>query len=288
MNHEDTKSRSAAAVLKTDGFPRLSCLRVFVVAVPLAFGGCARPARAPGDAAFQPPAGKRAFSLSIDKSQVLFLEPGDAVEVVVLADSPRADGGSESRSEVVAPRAEVLRVSRDWGEDSGLVQLALTPEEAQYAALAAAREDRVFLNESPEPASLSAVAPPGKPRLEAGHRGLAVLVYPDQQEFLAPGDRVDVVAVREGLKAKSELTAATVLQDVLVLGAAPPEGNEEWSTVQLMLEPRQVETLTRAVAAEDGLALPVRAAGDRATAPVEPSRMSRRLGPAAGRSATRS
>jgi Flp pilus assembly protein CpaB len=258
-----------------------------------ALAGCrARPVDAPAEpeAAFAPPAGKRAFSLSIDKSQTRFLEPGDAAEVVILVETPRADGMNETRSEVLSARAEVLRVRRDWSDDSGLVSLALTPEEAQYAALAADREDRLFLNKLPGAAELKPAPVPAKPSLAAGRRGLAALVYPDQQEFLSPGDRVDVIATRRGGKAsgKSELTAVTLLQDVEVLGSGPAEGNEEWATVQLMLAPEQAQTLTRAVAAEDNLALDVRAPGDDVTRPVEPAKMSRKFGTDAERALPKS
>jgi Flp pilus assembly protein CpaB len=229
---------------------------------------------------FAPPAGKRAFSLSIDKSQTQFLAPGDAVEVVMLVETPRADGASESRSEVLSPRAEVLRVSQDWGESTGLVSLALTPEEAQFAALASDREDRLFLNKTASGVKLEAAVSPPKPELAPGSRGLAVLVYPDQLEFVEPGDRVDVIATRQGGKAsgKSELTAVTLFQDVLVLGARAAEGSEEWSTVQLMLTADQAKTMTRSVAAEDGLLLTLRAPDDHATRPIEPAKMSRKIG----------
>jgi Flp pilus assembly protein CpaB len=247
------------------------------------------PTSAP-EAAFAPPAGKRAFRLTIDKSQTRFLSPGDAAEVVMLIETPRGDGLSETRSEVLSPRAEVLRVRRDWSEDSGLVSLALTPEEVQYAALAVDREDRLFLNKLPGAAALAPAPPAAAPALEPGRRGLAALVYPDQQEFAAPGDRVDVVATRQNGKAsgKSELTAVTLLQDVLVLGGSPPEGSDEWSTVQLMLTPEQAQALARAVAAEDNLVLAGRAPGDRATRPVEPARMSRKFGTEAERAAPKS
>jgi len=242
------------------------------------------------EAAFAPPAGKRAFSLSVDKSQTQFLAPGDAAEVVMLVETPRSDGSSESRSEVLSARAEVLRVRRDWGESTGLIQLALTPEEAQFAALAADREDRLFLNKVADGAAKIPAASPPKPALAPGARGLAVLVYPDQQEFLQPGDRVDVIATRQGGKAagKSELTAVTLFQDVTVLDVRAAEGNEEWSTVQLMLNADQSRTMTRAVAAEDGLVLTVRGADDRATSPIEPAKMSRKIGLDAGRPSPKS
>jgi Flp pilus assembly protein CpaB len=245
---------------------------------------------AEAEAAFAPPAGKRAFSLAIDKSQTRFLSAGDAVEVVMLLGSPRSDGLSETRSEALSPRAEVLRVDRDWGDDDGLISLALTPEEAQFAALAVGRQDRLFLNKLPEPAKLAALETPAKPSLEPGRRGLAALVYPDQEEFLLPGDRVDVIATRENGRAsgKSELAAVTLFQDVLVLGGSPPEGKEDWSTVQLMLTPEQAETLARAVAAEDNLVLVGRAPGDHATRPVEPAKMSRKFGSDAERASPKS
>lgn len=269
--------------------------RTTAAALALAAALCAckpRPVEpaADSEAALAPPAGKRAFSLTIDKSQTQFLSPGDAAEVVILVQTPRSDGSSESRSEVLAPRAEVLRVDRGWGENSGLVQLALAPEEAQFAALAVDREDRLFLNKVPDAPKLAAMPAPEKPALEPGRRGLAVLVYPDQETFLEAGDRVDVIATRQGGRAagKSELTASTLFQDVLVLGARAAEGNEEWSTVQLMLTPEQSAVMTRAVAAEDGLFLAARAPGDKSTRPVEPARMSRRFGTEAERASPKS
>ena len=253
-----------------------------VAALTAALAGCrARHPKLPAesDAAYAPPSGKRAFSLSIDKSQTQFLAPGDAAEVVILIETPRSDGGAETRSEILAPRAEVLRVRRGWSDDSGLIQLALTPEQAQYAALAVDREDRLFLNKISDAAKLAPAETPAKPVLAPGRRGLAALVYPDQQEFLEPGDRVDVIATREGGKAagKSELTATTLFQDVLVLGGSPPEGDEEWSTVQLMLTPEQTRAMTRAVADEDNLILDSRAPDDRSTRAVEPAKMSRKF-----------
>ena len=264
-----------------------------VLALAAALGACRakplEPASEP-EPAFAAPAGKRGVAVAIDKSQTRFLNPGDAAEVVILIQTPRADGMSETRSEVLAPRAEVLRIERDWSDDDGLVMLALTPEEAQFAALAADREDRLFLNKLPDAAKLEAAAPPAKPTLEAGRRGLAALVYADQQEFLAAGDRVDVIATRESGKAsgKSELAAVTLLQDVVVLGAGAPEGNDQWATVQLSLAPEQARTLTGAVAAEDNLVLAVRAPGDAATRPIEPAKMSRKFGTDAERRSPKS
>ena len=91
----------------------------------------AEPSAAP-EVVYAPPEGRRAFSLSIDKSQTRFLSPGDDAEVSVLVSVPRADGASESRLETLAARAQVLRVDDDWSDDDGLIQLALSPEEAEY------------------------------------------------------------------------------------------------------------------------------------------------------------
>lgn len=254
------------------------------LALAAALSACrAKPVDAPGaaGAAYAPPVGKRGFSLAIDKSQTQFLAAGDAVEVVILLETPRTDGASDTRSEVLAPRAEVLRVNGAWGETTGLIQLALTPEETQLAALAADREDRLFLNKVADAQPLKVMPVPEKPVLAPGQRGMAVLVYPDQQEFVEPGDRVDVVATgnRGKSSGKSELTATTLFQDVLVLGARAAEGNEEWSTVQLMMSPERAKILTRAVASEDALVLAVRAPGDAGTRPVEPASSGRKFSP---------
>lgn len=236
-------------------------------------------ARAPDGARFQPPSGKRALSVSVDRSQALFLEPGDAVEVSLLIESLRPDGTTETVSETVARSAAVLRVRRDWGQDTGLVQLALTNEEAQWLSIAVDREERIHLNKTAERPALARAAAPAAPALGPGQRGMAVRVYPDQEEWLEPGRRADVLAIRHGKK--DELTALTLLQDVLVLGGAPPGEDEEWASVQLALSPEQAALATRAVAQEDHLSVLPRAPGDSATRPVEPSRLSRRRAAAA-------
>lgn len=255
----------------------------FLLAAALA---ACRPA--PFGSSFEPPAGKRAVAIAVDKSQSQFLEPGDAVEVAMMVSTPRLDDTTDTRSEILSPRAEVLRVKGDWAAGTGLVSLALTPEEAQYAALAVEREDRIFLNKLPaDGARLVRRAAAGAPaELEKGHRGLALLVFPDQQELLAPGDRVDLISTRQSFKAagKSELTALTLLQDILVLRASPPAGDEdEWSAVQVMVDDEQAKRLTRAVAGDDHLTLAVRARADRETRPVEPAKMSRKVGTQAER-----
>ena len=101
---------------------------------------------------------------------------------------------------------------------------------------------------------------------------------------------MDVVATRQNGKAsgKSELSAVTLFQDVLVLGGSAPEGNAEWSTVQLMLTPEQAEILARAEAAEDNLELAGRAPDDHATRPIEPAKMSRKVGTDAERASPKS
>jgi Flp pilus assembly protein CpaB len=260
------------------------------LALILAFAACRAAPPLDTLAAFEPPAGKRAFSLAIDKSQTQFLAPGEAVEVMIMVVTPRADATSETRSDILAPRAEVLRVKNDWSSGMGLVSLALSPEEAQYAALAADREDKLFLNKIASGSDrLKLKGPPSAPpALEKEQRGLSVLAYPDQQEFLAVGDHVDVIATRQGYKSgKSELTAITLLQDSTVLRAGPPEGGEEWATVQLLVDPEHAKILSRASSDEEHLSFAVRAASDRATRAVEPAKMSRRLGFDAERSSPR-
>ena len=261
------------------------------ILLALALAACRAEPPADRLIAFETPVGKRAFSLSIDKSQTQFLAPGDAVEIMIMVVTPKADATSDTRSETLSVRAEVLRVKNDWSEGTGLIALALSSEEAQVAALAVDREDRLFLNKIAEgPEKLKRKdTPTTPPALEKDQRGLAVLAYPDQQEFIAFGDHVDIVSTRQGYKAggKAELTAITLMQDLTVLRAGPPEGNEEWATVQLLVNPEQAKTLTRAVAAEDHLSFVVRAPSDRATRAVEPSKMSRKLGLEAERATPR-
>jgi Flp pilus assembly protein CpaB len=253
----------------------------YMIALVLTLASCRAAPPLDPQTSYEPPAGKRAFSLAIDKSQTQFLTSGEAVEIMIMVVTPRADATSETRSEVLAARAEVLRVKNDWSSGMGLVSLALSPEEAQYAALAADREDKLFLNKIASGSErLELKGTPIAPRaLEKEQRGLSVLAYPDQQEFLAVGDRVDVIATRQGYKkGKSELTALTLLQDLPVLRAGPPEGGEEWATVQLIVDPEQAKILARASSDEEHLSFAARAASDRATRPVEPAKMSRKLG----------
>lgn len=252
-------------------------MRLALLAVSLFLLAC----KPGGDgAAYEAPEGKRGVAVAVDKSQTQFLSPGDEVEVVLMVKTPNIDDTDETRSETLTSKAEVLRVKNDWADSTGLVSLALTPEEAQFLALAVDREDRIFLSKlSGDRASLSRKRTGGSAELEKGRRGLSVLVFPDQQEFLEPGDRVDLISARQSFKAtdKSELTALTLAQDVLVLRGAPPSGDEEWAAVQLSVDDEQAKRLTRAVAGDDHLTIAVRGSKDHATRPVSPSKMSRKI-----------
>lgn len=227
-----------------------------------------------------PPAGKRGVSLPVAPGQARHLAAGELAQLVVITEGTRADGSPDPRSELIAPRAELLRVSPSWSKEAALVQLALTPEEAQWAALALDLERKLLLNELPERASGLVRAPARRPAaLEPGRVGAAAAVHPDQVEFLSRGQRVDVVLTRAGAKgAKEDLLARTAVQGALVLGIAQAEDEEEWATVQLSVDADKARVLAEAAGAEDQLLLVTRPEGEDASAPVEPARSSARLG----------
>lgn len=241
----------------------------------VALAGCR--ALLPG---YAPPAGKRGVSLPVAPGQAVYLAPGDLVELVVLSEGTRPDGSPDPRSEVVAPRAEVLRVSPSWSKDAALVQLALTPEEAQWAAIGLDLERKLLLNElSGDATGLARPPARGSAAIESGRVGAAAAVHPDQVEFLSRGQRVDVVLTRAGVKgAKEDLQARTAVQRALVLGITQAAAEEEWATVQLSVEAEKARVLAEAAGAEDQMLLLVRPPGDDDDAPVEPARSSARLG----------
>ncbi len=236
----------------------------------------------PLDAGFAPPAGKRGVTVPVAPGQARYLAAGDLVEFVVLSEGTRPDGSPDPRTETVAARAEVLRVAGGWSKDAALVQLALTPAEAQWAGLALDREQKLLLHELSDKAAGLARARAGferEPALESGRVGAAASVNPDQIEFLIPGRRVDVVLTRAGVKgAKEDLVARTAVQDALVLGITQAKDAEEWATVQLSVTAEQAKLLAEAAGAEDQLLLLVRAPGDDAAAPVETARANARYG----------
>ncbi|MDX6769756.1 MAG: RcpC/CpaB family pilus assembly protein [Elusimicrobiota bacterium] len=234
----------------------------------------------PAGPGYAPPAGKRGVTVPVAPGQARYLQPGDTVELVVLTDGTRPDGAPDPRSESVAPDAEVLRVDAAWSKENALVQVALTPAQAQWVALALDLERKLLLHELARPrAALSRARAASPAALGPGRVGAAVVAHPDQVEFLSPGQRVDAVLTRAGAKgAKEELVARVAVQDALVLGRDQARSEEEWASVQLAVTPEEAKVLAEAAGAEDPLLLLLRAPGDAATAPVEPVRSDARLG----------
>lgn len=234
----------------------------------------------PVNEGYAPPAGKRLAALPVAPGQAAYLEPGDRVQLVILSEGTRQDGSPEPRSETVAAEAEVLRVDKAWSKDSALVALALTPNEAHWAAIALDLERPLLLQELSGPkASLARAPSAAGAGLDAGRVGAALNVHPDQVAFLAAGRRVDVVVTRaSGKGAKEDLSARTLVQDALLLGLTQAKDEDQWATVQLAVTPEQAKTLSEAAGAEDQFLLLGRSPDDHGTGPVEVVRSNSRLG----------
>lgn len=91
------------------------------------------------------PAGYRAVAVPFPAHQLLFVEPGDRVDVLVTFSAEMGDKDKTRMEEVTATIMQnvvVLGVSRNFG----VVQLIFNPNEAQYAALFASKEKTLWLS----------------------------------------------------------------------------------------------------------------------------------------------
>ncbi len=91
------------------------------------------------------PAGYRGMALPFPAHQLLFIEPGDRVDIMVTFSAEMGDKEKTRMEEVTATIMQnvvVLGVNRP----SGVVQLIFNPNEAQYAALFAAKDKTLWLS----------------------------------------------------------------------------------------------------------------------------------------------
>lgn len=80
--------------------------------------------------------GYRGASLPLSGSQVMFLSPGDRVDMLVTFDALMADDRREKVTATILQNVVVVKVDKPETPDgTGLVQLLVNPNEAQYAAL---------------------------------------------------------------------------------------------------------------------------------------------------------
>ncbi|KAF0125236.1 MAG: hypothetical protein FD189_1831 [Elusimicrobia bacterium] len=80
--------------------------------------------------------GYRGVSLPLSGSQVLFLSPGDRVDMLVTFDAVMAEDRKEKVTATILQNVSVLKVDKpETSDGTGVVQLLCNPSEAQYAAL---------------------------------------------------------------------------------------------------------------------------------------------------------
>lgn len=123
--------RTIVAVLALAAAPVLSAAPVFAA-----------------DKAPAMPAGYRAVSLPFPAHQLLFVEPGDRVDILVTFSAKMGEKDSERVEEVTATIMQnvvVLAVNRP----AGVAQFMFNPNEAQYAALFAAKDKTLWVSKRP-------------------------------------------------------------------------------------------------------------------------------------------
>jgi Flp pilus assembly protein CpaB len=118
-------------------------MNIRILAVVLALAAAPAPALA-ADNAPTLPTGYRAMALPFPAHQLRFVEPGDRVDI--MATFTADFGGKEKRKEEVTAtimqNVVVLAVDRQ----QGVIQLIFNPNEAQYAALFAAKDKTLWLS----------------------------------------------------------------------------------------------------------------------------------------------
>jgi Flp pilus assembly protein CpaB len=88
--------------------------------------------------------GYRAMSMPFPTHQLRFVEPGDRIDVLSTFEAVFGEKDKQSREDVTATIMQNVRVLAVDRKD-GVVQLEFNPNEAQYAALFAAKDKTLWL-----------------------------------------------------------------------------------------------------------------------------------------------
>lgn len=100
---------------------------------------------APGTAGLA--AGYRGVSLVVPGSQVMFLSPGDRVDMLVTFDALLEGDRKEKVTATILQNVTVVEVDKPATPDGiGVVHLMLNPNEAQYAALSLVQAGSISLS----------------------------------------------------------------------------------------------------------------------------------------------
>lgn len=91
------------------------------------------------------PAGYRGMALPFPSHQLRFIEPGDRVDVLVTFAAEMGEKGDTHKEDVTATIMQNV-VVRAVDHSEGVVQLIFNPNEAQYAALFAAKDKTLWLS----------------------------------------------------------------------------------------------------------------------------------------------
>lgn len=91
------------------------------------------------------PAGYRAMALPFPSHQLVFIEPGDRVDIMVTFSAVMGEKGKTRTEEVTATIMQNV-VVRAVNRTEGVLQLLFNPNEAQYAALFAAKDKTLWLS----------------------------------------------------------------------------------------------------------------------------------------------
>lgn len=95
------------------------------------------------------PSGYRSVALPFPAHQLVFIEPGDRVDVLVTFTAEMGDKESKRKEDVTATIMQNV-VVRAVNRSFGVVQLIFNPNEAQYAALFAAKDKTLWLSKRAE------------------------------------------------------------------------------------------------------------------------------------------
>ncbi len=90
------------------------------------------------------PAGYRAMALPFPAHQLVFIQPGDRVDILVTFTAEFGD--KEKKTEEVTATIMQNVVVRAVNRPEGVVQVLFNPNEAQYAALFAAKNKTLWLS----------------------------------------------------------------------------------------------------------------------------------------------